>query len=204
VIKFKSETDKKQFLIETDGQMCDATLKNKRRSFIKAIDADITNGFNVLRESMSGKKLRHYKPLANFITGMDINNFYERLDITKALTSIKTHLIIEMGYYHTVYDQLGLDKLFEDYSSLYRRLADKIANGKEVSISESDQYILINLVEAANIIKSFADKSGKSIKEVEKIWDDTANELKKQGRKEDDDSFYPVLVTILKKKLKIG
>ena len=54
-----------------------------------------------------------------------------------------------------------------------------------------------------NIVKSFAEKSGKSVAEVEKMWDSVKASLIKQGESEKDDSFYPKLTGILKKNLKI-
>ena len=54
------------------------------------------------------------------------------------------------------------------------------------------------------LIKSFAKKSGKSEDEVERLWNKAEDIVKKEYEKtKDDDSFYPILVGILKKMLKI-
>ena len=51
----------------------------------------------------------------------------------------------------------------------------------------------------ADLVKSFAEKTGKSVQEVEKLWD-TAKELAdKAGHKED----YAYITGILKKMLKL-
>ena len=55
-----------------------------------------------------------------------------------------------------------------------------------------------------NIISSFAEKSGKSKEEVERLWDETKQKLIDNGAKESADNFYPILVSILKKKLNIN
>ena len=55
----------------------------------------------------------------------------------------------------------------------------------------------------ANIVKSFAMKSGKSEKEIERLWDKAISIAKEDGRKEDDENFYPFVVGILKKMLKM-
>lgn len=52
----------------------------------------------------------------------------------------------------------------------------------------------------ANIIKSFAEKSGKSEKEVEELWD-KAKEIAKDSNHEEE---YDYIVGILKKMLKIN
>lgn len=55
-----------------------------------------------------------------------------------------------------------------------------------------------------SIIKSFAKKSGKSVQEVEKIWNEIKEKLIKQNYDDKNkELFYKILVTILKKKLKI-
>lgn len=57
----------------------------------------------------------------------------------------------------------------------------------------------------AKIIQSFADKSGKSEKEVENLWKKSKLIVKKEypDVKEDSDKFYEIIVGILKKMLKI-
>jgi len=51
------------------------------------------------------------------------------------------------------------------------------------------------------LMKSLAKKSGKTSAQVEKMWDSVKNSLKEQGHDENDQSFYPRLVGILKKNL---
>lgn len=55
----------------------------------------------------------------------------------------------------------------------------------------------------ASIVKSFADKTGKSVPEVEKLWNKAKALARKDGRKESDDDFFPYVTGILKKMLKI-
>lgn len=53
----------------------------------------------------------------------------------------------------------------------------------------------------APLIKSLAKKAKKSSSEVEKMWNSVKQSLIDQGEKEDDSSFYPKLVGIIKKNL---
>lgn len=66
-----------------------------------------------------------------------------------------------------------------------------------------DKDMIRSVCEATGQIRSFADQSGKTEAGVEKIWSETRDDLLKQGKKEGDDSFFPILVSIVKKKLKI-
>ena len=54
-----------------------------------------------------------------------------------------------------------------------------------------------------NIIKSFADKTGKSTYEIEDLWD-KAKAIVKKKTSESDEKFYPTTVHILKKMLNIN
>ena len=56
----------------------------------------------------------------------------------------------------------------------------------------------------SGIIKSFAKKSGKSKKEVDKMWQKIKASLIDQGHSEKDKEFYPLLVGSLKKSLKLN
>lgn len=53
-----------------------------------------------------------------------------------------------------------------------------------------------------SVVKSFAKKSGKSVEEIEKMWNSVKKSLLKD-MDEKDPKFYPKLVGILKKNLDI-
>ena len=56
------------------------------------------------------------------------------------------------------------------------------------------------------VVKSFAKKSDKSVKQVEKLWDEAQAIVKKQNPKikKSSKKFYPLVVGILKKMLKLN
>jgi len=54
------------------------------------------------------------------------------------------------------------------------------------------------------LIKKLAKKAKRTESYVERLWDETKDELKSQGMKEDEKRFYPYLVAIIKKKLEIN
>lgn len=58
----------------------------------------------------------------------------------------------------------------------------------------------------SNIVKSFAKKSDKSIKQVEKMWDEAQDIVKKQNPKikKSSKKYYPLVVGVLKKMLKLN
>jgi hypothetical protein len=62
-------------------------------------------------------------------------------------------------------------------------------------------YFKESLDETAAVVASLASKSGKSVADVEKMWDAIKKSLKEQGHKESDDNFYAMLVGGIKKNL---
>lgn len=52
-----------------------------------------------------------------------------------------------------------------------------------------------------SMIKSLANKSGKSIETVEKKWKESKQFMLDTDYKESDDNFYPILVSVVKKRL---
>ena len=56
----------------------------------------------------------------------------------------------------------------------------------------------------ASIVKSFAQKTGKPAKEVERLWSKAKEAAKENGRSEDSEDFYPYVTSILKKMLKVN
>lgn len=55
----------------------------------------------------------------------------------------------------------------------------------------------------SSIVTSFANKSGKSVDKVEKLWNKIKDSVKNGGTPESDDSFYGRVVSGLKRALKI-
>lgn len=84
-----------------------------------------------------------------------------------------------------------MPKLFE----LTKKKKSKILPDYKEIDSNNDQ---VN--ETASLVKSFADKSGKSEAEVEKLW----NESKKSAEEQDHKEDYDYIVSILKNMLKLN
>jgi hypothetical protein len=56
---------------------------------------------------------------------------------------------------------------------------------------------------SSNIVKSFADKTGKSVGEVESLWDKAKSSAQKQLGIDSGDRFHQLTTGILKKMLKL-
>jgi len=213
-MKFKTTNDKLAFLIEI-GQSLETEdithemlnlLEEKREPVLEAITRkDYHIGSSIIIESLSGKKVRHNTAISNFITATNLDSMssLEELNFMKALSSLNTHLLIEMEYYHHLYQAVSLDNLYERFYALNQKVSDSFVKNTHISLTEVDLELLISLVETSSIISSFAKKTGKSTKSIDAMWKEIEDQLIKSGKTTKDDSFYPILVSILKKKLKL-
>ena len=136
----------------------------------------------------------------------------------------RTQVIKELSKFHSV-DFAQVKALFEDeekgkdldedgvYTEILNNVKTRIVEGDRVEIKEpqskkEDVEVSVseepeeNMTETTGQIKSFADQSGKSVAEVEKLWDELKADLKKEGEvPEDDPEFFRRLVGRLKKAL---
>jgi len=61
------------------------------------------------------------------------------------------------------------------------------------------EFLGIN--ETSALVNDFADKTGKSVEEIENMWKAIKASLIKQGNDEESPNFYRLLVGIMKKNL---
>ena len=219
---------------------------------------NIMKGIKKFHKSTKGK--RFHRNLGRFLVSRifrdkfgsknkkqeDMNDVLEAL---KSITSLKTHSIIEIQYYHTLHEEIEYAELFSEIIEVTTRAEGKLLKLKndlsekdldlllrcinedtllniiaEISLKSADElkeefdklleskdksYVdivseLLKINEPADLIKSFADKSGKSEKEVEDAWNSIKKDLLNKGEDEEDPDFYKKLVGILKKALKIS
>lgn len=158
-------------------------------------------GIRRFHKSTSGKLF--HRELGRFLANRTLSGilYSESKDLIKPIVSSLVHSYIEYEYFMSLDEQI-------DYNIFVEYLHDEITNlliqvRKENSDLSKYSEFLYRLVESKELMKSFADKSGLSIKEIEDMWDSVKQSLLDQGKKETDDNFYSLLVGILKKNLKI-
>ena len=136
---------------------------------------------------------------------------FEAAEVLKALTSAKTHAYIELEYYMPLNEELDYLLFLEELVPAVERVekwlisqASLMPEGDGVRLEDDDFEFLIRLTETAALVKAFAEKSGRSVEEVERLWDKAKEIVKKEYKiDEDDPDFYRLVVGILKRMLKI-
>lgn len=232
-MKFKSVEDKKLFYFELGDfkkfiECDDSTIitEEERKSFIKkrseieslykdkkksskmksqwrANRYEMMKGIKAFHKSTEGKRFHRNlgRFLATRMTSAD-ENITEKYELLKALNSAKTHLFIEMEYFHQLKEQLQLEELLLDVAiPLMNSIEEKLIGGDELNVDEF--LFILDITETAAVVSSLADKANVSIEKVEKMWNDIKKSLIASGKSENDDRFYGLLVSIIKKKLNL-
>jgi hypothetical protein len=167
-------------------------------------------GIKAFHKSVEGK--RFHKRLGRFLAtritrkNEDVSEDYQTLMSKRGyiigLNSAKQHLLVELEYFHQLEEHVQLEEFIVDYAlPFFQTIEEKIVNDKK--LDDNELTFLFDITENKPLIQSLSDKADKSFEEVEKMWNATKKELIDSGNKEDDSNFFPFLVTILKKKLRI-
>jgi len=217
-MKFASDDDKVIFDIELRESNLGESDFIKRRTQIVTGIRDFQRGqqtksqwrknkYKMLKgmrryhKSTAGKKF--HRQLSRYMTSRtfgglayDANN-----EAIKALSSALTHGMIETQYFMPVMECVEYEIFLDCLTEFVAQATNDLRQDKGIQ----DEEFLIRLIETAEIVKSFADQSGKTVAEVEDLW----NRAKKivtdeYNLTEEDDEFYKYVVGVLKKMLGLG
>lgn len=212
-------TDEMMGLLHKSRKSLTSGIKSFRRSQAakgnwRKYSAEMMRGIKSFHKSTEGK--RFHRNLGRFITRKiftgsltgrklgsmtEENDLSEKADALKAISSIITHLLVEMEYYHPLHEQMGIDEMIMEHMDDLYYIKRKVLSGMD--LTEENSTLLILLTEKSEIIKSFSFRSGKSEDDIEGMWNKIKDSLISQGKEESDDNFYAILVGSVKKALKL-
>lgn len=187
---------------ESEKTVKDSRKSSDSKSMWREKRYKIMKGIKAYHKSTEGKRFHRKlgRFLATRLTRAD-ESFNERYDALKCINSAKTHIIVELEYFHTLFEQLELDDFYMTSREYFSSIEEKLLYNKPLNFDEF--LFIVDITETASVVKAIADKVEIPVDQVEKQWDSIKDELISQGNKESDKNFYGLLVSILKKKLKI-
>jgi len=211
-------TDEMRLMLKKARGILSDRLKNHRKSQSSKLGwkrhgHEIMRGIKAYHRSTAGK--RFHRQMSRFLVRKTFDgllsgrkhlfsesNYSEISEALKALSCVKTHLFIELGYYHPMYEQVGLELFVMDYcTSAINEIEQCILHNR--NLNEEQYNLLFLLTEVNPLINTFAKETGKSVDDIESMWKKIKTSLKKQGHNEDDKNFYALLVGSLKNALKL-
>lgn len=169
-------------------------------------------GIKAFHKSVEGK--RFHKRMGRFLATriirkkektneeMEYQMLMAKQSYLKGLNACKQHLFVELEYFHQLEEHVELEELLIDYAiPMFQRVEEKILHDQE--LNEDELTFMFDLTENKAVLQAFADKSGKSFAEIEKMWNSISKSLEKQNISKDSEKFYPMLVGAIKKNLGI-
>lgn len=147
-MKFKDEYSKKLFKMEISdtSELIDNKQINQFVEYRKLLGRSLNResyklGCNLLSESLANKSTR-IKSSINKLLNNEYETHYDRLNILKSLSSLNTHIIIEMEYYHSLYENIELTNLYNAYTKLYNKLSTALLSEGEVKLTKKEIQLL--------------------------------------------------------------
>lgn len=218
-MKFLNESDKElfEYQVKASGDSEDKFI-HKRHSLIGSLK-DFRKGeksksgwrhnrwrhligIKRFHRSTAGKKF--HRKLGNFLAGRTFTtkstsqteSYLEVHDLKISLSSLLTHALIEREYFMEVSEAANYELFLEELEQEVGRILNE-------GYKDEDFDFLIRLTETAEMVKSLADKSGKSVEDVEAHWEKAKELAKKEGKQEDEEGYWAYVVGITKKSLGI-
>jgi hypothetical protein len=163
VIKFKNTMDKTLFFREIGKNTGEAItnedlllLRTKRADRIKLLHSKVTDyrAVQLLQTSCENKVFNGH--VINYVAGHDV----DKITLLIALSSIRTHLLIEMQYYVDVLTEISLANFYEQADNLLYEIAQAI---------QSDIKFIDLLPDCKALLIAVANKHGLATRIAEKL-----------------------------------
>jgi hypothetical protein len=156
---------------------------------------------------VEGKKF--HKKLGRWLVDREPGHFLDRFessDLVSALSSLRTHILLELNYYKPFSEEVdffnAVEAMIKLVDGYYAEILESVYSYSEFQIKEDLYDNIVRILEPAGIIHAFALKSGKTEAEVEKMWREAQDVVKKEYSKgEDDEGFWALVTGTLKKML---
>jgi len=192
-------------------------LKNFRRSQLTRAQWrrdrwKMLRGIRRFHRSTEGK--RFHRKLARFLALRDMKRLMpnEAQELLVPLTSALTHALIESQYWIPELEEavdyaLFLDEMVESLSSLLSTIREALRGDggeegeEELDLSEWEELV-VRLTETAALVKALADRSGRPVSEVERLWDKAKRLVQQEyGLTADSDRYWALVVAVVKRML---
>lgn len=158
-------------------------------------------GIKRFHKSTVGK--RFHRSLGRFLATRSFKGslaYREAQELVMPVTAILNHAFIEREYYMSISEQIDYELFCDVVYDEVLAILSKLKSTKK-DITEHDEFLL-RLCEKTSLIKAFADKYGRSEDEVEELWKKAKKIVEKEYKKtEDDETFFQLVVGVLKKSL---
>lgn len=178
-----------------DHRQASASKANWRQNRYK-----IMRGIKSFHSSVEGKRFHRKlgRFLATRITREKATNesVFEMHEALVGLNSLRQHLIVELGYFHNLYEQIEVEELVVDYAvPMLSSIETKVLKGEEL---DSDEWsFLMDMVSKNHLVSALSELTGESFENLNNMYDTIISDLEKNGIKKENPEYYDYLVKSL-------
>jgi hypothetical protein len=180
-------------------------IKNRRKSAKQKASwrknrHKIMRGIKSFHKSTDGK--RFHRKLGRFLAtritrdkrpSHKSESFSDIFESLNALTSLKQHLIVELGYYHRVYERIEVEEMIlENALQMLSEIENKVVNG--YNLTEDELAMLFDMVNQDTLLDELSKLTGEAFENLKKWCEDITNDLENSGISQDSEKFIEELI----------
>lgn len=125
-------------------------------------------------------------------------NRYESLDplqdqALKAISSMRTHLYIDLGYYQSIEEEADLFQLLEYAIPVLNEIEVKLFQNSETELTEDETELLLRMVDENELCKSFSDVLNLEVEKVTETYKAVIGKMSRNFSR-DDTLFYSTVM----------
>lgn len=180
-------------------------IKNHRQSSVQKANWR-TNRFKIMRgiksfhKSVAGKRFHRKlgRLLATRITRdkTSDSSVYDKHEALEGINSLKQHLIVELGYFHILYEQIEIEELLLDHAIPILSDIEKKILGDE-DLTDDEQAFIMDMIERDVLLDEISKTTGESFENLKKWCEDITTELESNGITQDSPEYVTELLKVL-------
>lgn len=183
-------------------------IKNRRQSSKQKANwrenrFKIMRGIKSFHKSTDGK--RFHRKLGRFLAtritkdkrGSNTSeSFYEKHEALNGLVSLKQHLVVELGYYHNLYEQVELEEMITDNAlPVLTEIENKILTGDD--LNQDEISFIMDMIDENTLLDEISKLTGESFDNIKKWCEDSKIELEQRGISNESPEYFTELLKYL-------
>jgi hypothetical protein len=161
----------------------------------------IMRGIKSFHKSVDGKRFHRKlgRLLATRITkdkNTNEDTIQEKYEALNALSSLKQHMLVELNYFHKLYEQVEMEEMVLDSSlHMLSELEKKVLSGDD--LDQDEIAFIADMVDKNTLLDEIAKSTGETFDNIKKWCDTVTTELTANGINQDGPEFYTELFKTL-------
>jgi len=183
-------------------------IKNRRQSANSKANwrenrYKIMRGIKSFHKSTDGK--RFHRKLGRFLAtritkdkrgSITDESIYDKHEALNGISSLKQHLVVELGYFHSLYEQVEIEELIMDNAlPVLTEIENKVLTGNELTADEIT--FISDMIDQNTLLDEIAKITGESFDNLKKWCEDITIDLQNKGITYDSPEFVSELLKTL-------